>query len=387
MTAIPIWNETTKRWRYYPMYNGVRKAFYSSKPSKRFGPAECRRKESEWIESGQKKNRRLRDCWPEYINDVKHRGGLINLAQRESHGRTYLLPSLGHKLVGKISPQDWQDLINAASDRGVSGRPLSKKSLKNIRGTITDFCKWSKQAKLINDAPVLYVPKFAQKSQHVIIQPQNLAKLFEPAEQWYLNAWRLMVVTGMRPGEVFGLHREDAINGQLSIVRSVNPLGEITDGKTLSAHRTQTQHAFIRKILAAQVAQLNSCGIVSAWLFPGRSGDVTAYSASYSAWQRYGASRGIDSTLYELRHTFISLMKNHLPQDMLQRTVGHTPSMDTIGVYGHDVDGEMDEAAALIEERLITLFDHTPYFHADILEIQKAREALKTGNPGMENTP
>jgi hypothetical protein len=138
LKAIPVW--TGKRWQYNPQHNGVRKSFFSPKPG-RAGSIECKHKAADWIESGSHKDRRLRDCWPDYMVDVSARGGTGSIKQRQSYGRNYLLPTLGHKLVQDITDQDWQDIINAASVRGKSGRPLSKKTLQNLRGTITDFCR------------------------------------------------------------------------------------------------------------------------------------------------------------------------------------------------------------------------------------------------------
>ena len=56
-------------------------------------------------------------------------------------------------------------------------------------------------------------------------------------------------------------------------------------------------------------------------------------------------------SLHELRHTFISLCKD-VPLHLLKLQVGHSPSMDTFGQYGHMVDGEMEEAAERIENAL-----------------------------------
>jgi hypothetical protein len=50
------------------------------------------------------------------------------------------------------------------------------------------------------------------------------------------------------------------------------------------------------------------------------------------------------------RHTFVSLTKSDVPAEMIKRLVGHSKDMDTFGVYGHEVDGEMDKAAVLLDQ-------------------------------------
>ena len=42
-------------------------------------------------------------------------------------------------------------------------------------------------------------------------------------------------------------------------------------------------------------------------------------------------------------------MQDEMPENPLKRTVGHTKNMDTFGVYGHEVDGEAQRAAALVD--------------------------------------
>lgn len=356
--AVPVWNDAEQRWRFSPQHNGQRRTFYSPKAG-RAGSLECKRKAAEWIESGKQKDRRLKDVWPEYLEDQTHRGGTSNRKQHASHGATYFIPALGHKLVKAISDQDWQNVINAASIKGVSGHPLSKVSLRNLRATVSSFCHYARKAGLTDARPEIDIPKHALKVTRHIIQPADLSKLFVDAPKWYLNAWRLMVVGGYRPGEVFGLHRDDVAGDHIVIRRSINILGEITEGKNDNAQRTQRQHSFTRKIIADQIKQLNTAGIASVWLFPGRDGDFGKYAASASAWRKYKAQAGINCSLYELRHTFVSIMKNSLPEELLKRIVGHSANMDTFGVYGHEIDGELDEAAALIEQRLTTLIDYT----------------------------
>ena len=40
---------------------------------------------------------------------------------------------------------------------------------------------------------------------------------------------------------------------------------------------------------------------------------------------------------------------NAVPANALKRMVGHTKNMDTFGVYGHEVDGEAEKTAQIID--------------------------------------
>lgn len=355
--AIPRWDDFRKRWQLNKSVDGVRRTFYSSKPGKA-GSIECKRKAADYAESGDKSMRRLNKAWPDYLKDVKHRGGTDNYSQREMHGRLYLLPALGRKKVRDITDQDWQDVINAAAEFGHEGKPLSKKSLLNLRGTISDFYHFARKSRMMTVMPDLYIPKSAVINNKDILQPAQFNKLFSSdawifrgkiRHEYYINAWRLMAVTGLRPGECYGLKQSDVQDDVLVIQRSINSRGEVTKGKNANARRTIVLHALAKKIIAEQMSTIDSKA--SGWLFTGRDGEKPVPQTIYKAWRSYASRAGISCTPYELRHTFVSMLKNDMPSELMKRLVGHSEAMDTFGVYGHQVDGELQTAAKILDEK------------------------------------
>ena len=50
-----------------------------------------------------------------------------------------------------------------------------------------------------------------------------------------------------------------------------------------------------------------------------------------------------------MRHTFVSIVKVDVPEQLLKSTIGHSKSMDTFGTYGHDVDGELKRTADILD--------------------------------------
>ena len=59
-------------------------------------------------------------------------------------------------------------------------------------------------------------------------------------------------------------------------------------------------------------------------------------------------------SLYELRHTFVSIAKV-LPEGQLKTIVGHSKSMDTFGIYGHELNGEREKSAAILDDEFTRL--------------------------------
>ena len=59
-------------------------------------------------------------------------------------------------------------------------------------------------------------------------------------------------------------------------------------------------------------------------------------------WEKYQDGHGISPriTLYELRHTFVSMEAGELTDGQLKMLVGHSRNMDTFGVYRHEIKGQ-----------------------------------------------
>lgn len=352
-TSEAAWNESQGRWCIRVQSDGVRKAFYSSKPGKK-GKIEAERKADEWLERGETKEMRFAAAYDKFIADKKRECGTAWVNKLESQGRIWLKPTLEHKFVSKITQQDWKNVILNAYEQG-----RSKKTLEDIRGTITNFARWAEDNDIeISPIRSLKIPADAPVGERQILQPNGIKILMSEStishygrdvECWYIHAWRLMVVLGLRRGEVCGLQRDDIKDGRLTVNRSVNCHGEVTRGKTKAARRTIVIPAHAQKILDEQSALLRQAGIVSRWVFPNGDGGMSDPNGVYKRWLTYARQHSIKSSLHELRHTHISLMQDTVPENMLKRMVGHTRNMDTFGVYGHEVDGEAAKAAALVD--------------------------------------
>lgn len=97
-----------------------------------------------------------------------------------------------------------------------------------------------------------------------------------------------------------------------------------------------------------QIQQLKR--IAAHWpVFCDQYGERPSPNCVYDQWDTYRKHHGIRSNLHELRHTFISVNKSDLPLELMKSVVGHSQSMDTYGVYGHEIEGERHRAATIID--------------------------------------
>lgn len=78
----------------------------------------------------------------------------------------------------------------------------------------------------------------------------------------------------------------------------------------------------------------------------------------YWRWKVYCKANGLTVvTPYELRHTFVSVVKT-LPAGEVKGLVGHSLDMDTFGVYGHALTGEAEATAEAVEGTFLKILNN-----------------------------
>ncbi|MEG2660927.1 MAG: site-specific integrase [Oscillospiraceae bacterium] len=219
------------------------------------------------------------------------------------------------------------------------------------------FCRHKKVTTLTSEE--ITIPAGAAKPQKQILQPADLAKLFNSChtlfrgkeiDEPYIYAFRLEVLTGLRPGEIIGLRWSDIFNNKIHVQRSINTYGETTSGKNDNAIRTITLSSLAVQVLEHQ----KSCNDNADTVF-----DISNTDNYWKRWKKYCKYNGIPCiSPYELRHTFVSIAKV-LPDGQVKSIVGHSKNMDTFGIYGHTVDGEDLQASLQIDAIFKTLLKTT----------------------------
>lgn len=347
--ASAIWNDNEKRWTLRVSVGGKIKKFTSVKKGIA-GKKDVLRKMRAYMSGSEEARILVSDAWALFLQDIIKKNGKtdawINL---DKYGRLYILPRIGSLLVQNLTVLQLQDIINNA--RPVSDRidQLSKKTLTNLRGAILQFVRFCIAAGWMDPLRGdLYVPKNAPKKGKVILQPDAIRRLFEgPADDWYINIFRFGCVTGLRTGEILGIKTTDIRDGVLTISRSINHRNEITEGKNENARRQIYLNEIARRIIEENI-QRNKC-YKTEWIFCNKAGGFLTQSTLRNNWMRLAKERNLPGSPYSLRHTFISLMQCEMSPAMLRQIVGHSALTDTVGIYGHQVDGQIKQAAKIID--------------------------------------
>lgn len=344
-TNTARWIESAGRWQINVQRDGRRRSFYSSTPGRK-GQREANAKADAWLVDGiEKAGRRVSELYVEYIASQKENTSRSHWRGVVSRYNTHIGPQIGHKRLDKLTEQDLQNIIN----RAYSKKGLAAKTLGNIRADLVSFLRFCRRANAATLNPEgLLIPASAKRPQKSVVPPADLLKLFnvdttlyrgKRAPEPYIHAFRLEVLTGMRPGEIMGLRWENVRSGEIHLHRAVNYFGEVTQGKNKNAVRCITLSALAAAELEAQRTLTGDLDSVF---------EISSEQTYYRHWLRCLEANGMQRvTPYELRHTFVSIAKQ-LPEGMVKSIVGHSQSMDTFGVYGHEIQGDAGETAKRI---------------------------------------
>ena len=294
---------------------------------------------------------KVKDVYPEFKLDIESRTSKANWHTIEWRFESWVLPIISNLSVLDLNDGILQKVINNAYTKG----GLSRKTLLNMRADLSAFLKFCRKNQLTTFRPEdIDIPKSANKQEKRILQPDDLKILFavdtsviknQRVLEPYIYAFRLQVLHCLRPGEVGGLKKSDRIGDIVHIQRSINSEKEITKGKNDNAIR-----AFQLSELGKECWDKQAALSDSEWLFPGFITD--SYRKRLRA---YCLSNNIPVVSpYELRHTSFSIMQA-LPEGLVKAAGGHSKNMDTFGVYGHEVQGDMSLTAQLVQERFSDL--------------------------------
>lgn len=345
------WSDKYKHWTIKVQRDGQRKSFYSSTPGRR-GKLEAERKADAWLKkepATEKPAVLFRDLRDGYLADLGTDNGSAHKEKEASIIRNWLTPWWENKPVAELTQQDYKDAVRRPAE---TDPPHSARTCGHVRSTITGLWHYARKARIPMDEPLdLTILSGASQGERTILQPDDIRKLFDSAMDRYFHVpvFRFIVVTGFRRGEVCGLETADLDGDLLTVSRAVNSDGEITKGKNKNAARPVFLPQLALDAISLHQQHIKQKGLISPWLFCNTEGNFTHPNTLYRRWLYFRDRYGLASaSLHELRHTMISVCKDDMPLTLLKMVAGHSEAMNTLGQYGHDVNGERERAAALI---------------------------------------
>lgn len=344
----PHWDGS--RWRLQVRRDGKRFSFSSSVPGAK-GRKEVLKKYEAWYYGEGSGEKSVYTVSNEFLEDVKIRCGekSPSYEQYECYIRLYIVPVCGSRKMCKMTLRDWQSVINGATGRK---KALSDKTLRNLRGIIMGIIKYGyEDYQCEMPRGELYIPKGHSKIEKEILQKEDIKKLLQPSKLWYHPLFSFLLLTGMRPGEALGLQVDDFKGDRVYIRRAVNARGQITPGKNDNARRMIPIGSLASSILHQTIKRNEDLNLRTKWIFCSQDGSKGNQTRMRKQWAKLRKELGFSEnvTVYSLRHTFVSMMKNVMPEAMIKDIVGHSISMQTLQTYGHLLSDDSHRAAEVID--------------------------------------
>ena len=202
----------------------------------------------------------------------------------------------------------------------------------------------------------------ARDTKHRALTNEETAAFLEAAQDsYYINAFRLMLSTGMRIGEVTALSESDIDKRYIHVYKTItrNEAGgyEIGDfPKTDSGIRNIPLTDNVRRIIEDQKRVLrNTFGIgfdKSRLLFPSAEGKILREYQVNREIKRFTKKLDIDHfTCHAFRATFATRWMEQRPQDfkILSEILGHSDVKITLNLYAHVMEDKKEEAMKSVQ--------------------------------------
>jgi integrase len=282
----------------------------------------------------------------------------------ERNVRLHLKPAIGRVLLKDLTRMHVQRLLNAKSKEGYSPRTV-RYVHTSLSKALTQAVDWDLVPK--NVASRVKLPKRKRKKRETL-SAENVGAFFAAASKDRFAALYVLAVTsGLRPGELLALKWEDVDleAGALSVRRSVSedergPV--IREGtKTSGGRRLELLPVAVEALKKHRFRQneerLRYRGLWTELdlVFPSTTGTImrrnNLHRRSYKPLlKRAGLP---DIRLYDLRHTFATLMfENREQLKLVSEMLGHASVKQTADTYTHASPTMHREAAMRLNDFL-----------------------------------
>jgi integrase len=265
----------------------------------------------------------------------------------------HVLPTLGELRLDEITVDDILALISALRKRRYSGTtiattltPLSKMFSHAVRRGLIEVNPVSKLER--SERPRV------SRQERPVLSPEEIGRLLEAADPRFRTMLATAVLSGLRQGELLGLHWRD-VDFQNEVIRVRTALSRKrrdVPPKTERAVRDVVLMPALAEALRKHRHE-SKFNRPDDYVFTTRMGTPEhAANVGLRALKPALAEAGLrDIRWHDLRHTFASLLiAGGANITFVSRQLGHTSSQVTLAIYAHLLD--RDEQARRSREML-----------------------------------
>ncbi|MEO2014000.1 MAG: site-specific integrase [Fuerstiella sp.] len=250
-----------------------------------------------------------------------------------------------------ITPESVQQILDGID---------STAARKRVRSTLRTCFNWAKRRKMLRANPILETePVSHRRAKIEVFRPEETDSIIEQMSHRWQAPVQLMLVTGLRPGECWGLEWRDWSDGVLQISRAVKEVDGkqiIEPTKTESGMRALPLSESAELILRQRQVEAMKSGHAGK-RFPifanTRGGYIRQGNFRHKVWRPAMIAAGLDYKVpYTLRHSFATWSLNGgCRLAAVSKYLGHADQVTTLKHYSHLMVGELEQVARFWDQK------------------------------------
>lgn len=269
----------------------------------------------------------------------------------------FLKPGLGAWQLRSLTVQNVQAFLDRVHADGYSSHRI--RLIRNVlRGALTRAMR--DELVFRNVAQLVEIPKYEPQEAKPWTSDEARVFLAKTRSHRFHAAYLLLIMLGLRRGEVLGLRWQDvnfktnvlSIRGQLVRADGALRLGPV---KTRAGNRdlplswglcrALMEH---REFVKEETGQYPTDGLI----FVGETGKPQDADAFYKTFRRAVRDAGLRATrVHDLRHTAATILKDlGVPPRDAQLILGHADIRTTMAIYQHDTMESRAEAMRKVDD-------------------------------------
>ena len=243
------------------------------------------------------------------------------------------------------------------------GRGLSARSVRYTHAILSSALKQAVKWRLAGENPAQYVdlPK-QQKKEMTALSEDEVRRFLEAAKtDCYYVLFALMLGTGLRPGEVFGLKwiDLDAAKNKLTVQRAWARAGSGYKFKAPKNRKSRRSVELPESLTGLLLSHRDTLAEGSELFFPNAAGNpISERNLTLRYFKPLLEAAGLSRAvrLYDLRHTHATLLlKAGVHPKIVSERLGHASITLTMDTYSHVLPGMQRESAQKLDAMLFTV--------------------------------
>lgn len=283
-----------------------------------------------------------------------------------------LIDTVGRKRLAKLTVDDVEKALDRIATGGDGrGNPLSRRSMSAMRSTLAQALDVAVRRRMIplNPARLAELPPTAARTKpRRALTPHEATRLWDLLDGERLGAmFRLMLLTGLRPGEAGGLCWDavDLDAGLLTVRRAVrreDGAARVVDElKTAASHRTIGLPVPAVEVLRAQRRVVAELKLAAPSWREGPGGGLVFPTVNGGPWNPSNVLRELGDICVrndlprlrpnELRHSAATVLSDRgVPLELIADLLGHTSTRMLDATYRHRVRPAADAAVQVMDD-------------------------------------